>query len=71
VSVYYSYNQRNEYLKLRAVEADIEQRMEEEKKAQEKLELELEYNMTDAYVEQMAREKLGLVKSTDIKFEDQ
>ena len=64
----YSYAQYKDYLKLKNVEAEIYSFIEDEKLAQDQLEMDMQYSMTDSYIEKIARERLGLIKSTDIRF---
>ena len=65
---FYSYTQYSDYLVLKDAEAEIYALMEDEKLAQDQLEMDMQYAMSDAYVEKIARERLGLIKSTDIRF---
>ena len=64
----YSYTQYKDYLVLKSDEAEIYALIEAEKQAQAQLEMDMQYSMSDAYIEKIARERLGLIKSTDIKF---
>ena len=65
---FYSYAQYKTYLDLKDVETEIYEYIELEKIAQEQLEMDMRYSTSDAYVEKIARERLGLIKSTDIRF---
>ena len=49
--------------------ATLEQAIEDEKARTEEIEELKKYMQTDEYVEQIAREKLGLVKDNEIVFE--
>ncbi len=51
--------------------AALERRIEEEHDRTEEIEKLRAYMETDAYIEQIAREKLGLVKDNEIVFEEE
>lgn len=50
--------------------ASLEQSIEDEKARTEEIEELKDYMQTDEYVEQVAREKLGLVKDNEIVFQE-
>ena len=64
----YSYTQYKVYLGLKDIEGEIHALIDDEKLAQDQLEMDMQYTMSDAYIEKIARERLGLIKSTDIRF---
>ena len=65
---FYSYTQYKDYLLLKDIEAEIYADMEVESLAQVQLEMDMQYSMSDAYIEKIARERIGLIKNTDIRF---
>jgi len=65
---FYSYGQYKDYLMLKNTETEIYALIEQEELVQDQLEMDMQYSMSDAYVEKVARERLGLIKSTDIRF---
>ncbi|MBE6013545.1 FtsB family cell division protein [Anaeropeptidivorans aminofermentans] len=71
VTGFFTYHQYTVYSELKAIETSLDEKIEAEKAVQEKLRLEMEYNLTDAYVEKIARERLGLFKSDEIIFIDE
>lgn len=71
VTGFFTYHQYTIYSQLKAVEQSISQKIEAEKATQEKLRFEMEYNLTDTYVEKIARDRLGLFKSDEIIFIDE
>lgn len=68
VTSVFSYGQYQEYKQLKQAETEIQEKIAKEKEKQALLLLEKEYNLTDSYVEKIAREKLRLVKSDEIIF---
>lgn len=58
----------NSYCKLKDQEQKLLIQIQQEQKKSIELNNELELNQTDAYVEKVAREKLGYLKSTEIKY---
>jgi len=46
----------------------LQQEIESEKRSKIELENELKFNETDAFIEKIAREQLGLIKSDEILF---
>lgn len=53
------------------VEADLEQQIAEEQENQQAIEELAEYLKSDAYIEDLAREKLGLIYKNEIIFKKQ
>lgn len=51
--------------------AALEQQIEEEQERTEEIEQKKEYMRTDAYAEEVARDKLGLVKDNEIVFKEE
>lgn len=73
LSVYLAYTLATQYIvirKSRAQEAAIRAQIEEIKKENERLKEELERIRSDEYIEKVARERLGLIKSGEIMFVD-
>lgn len=62
------YTHRVMYLQEKEVEREIKKLMAIELKKQEKLNYELELNLSDEYIERIAREQWGFLKSHEIKF---
>lgn len=60
--------QYQSYRTLQAEYADLEQQVADEKQKQLDLQAQKEYYNSDSYIEQIAREKLGLVKSNEIVY---
>lgn len=59
-------NQLDEYA---GVEASLQEQIKEQMQESEDLDKESEYVKTEDYIEQIARERLGLVKKNEIRFE--
>lgn len=59
-------NQLDEYA---GVEASLHEQIKEQQQESEDLDKESEYVKTEEYIEQIARERLGLVKKNEIRFE--
>ena len=73
LAVYLAYTLTTQYMvirKSRAQEAAIRAQIEEIKKENERLREELERMQSDEYIEKVARERLGLIKSGEIMFVD-
>lgn len=51
--------------------SDLEKSIENEKDRTKEIDVEKEYMKTDEYVEEAAREKLGLVKDNEIVFQEE
>lgn len=54
-----------------AEETSLQQKIEDEEKRTEEIDELKEYMETDEYAEEVAREKLGLVKDNEIVFEEE
>ncbi len=63
-------NQHKLYTREKNIQNELNEKIDNQKKTQDKLEKELHYKLTDDYVEKVAREKLGLVKKDEIIFVD-
>lgn len=50
------------------VQENLQQQIDDEEKNQQAIEEQAEYQKTDAYIEDLAREKLGLVHENEIIF---
>jgi cell division protein FtsB len=73
LAVYLAYTLTAQHMvirKSRAQEAAIRAQIEEIKKENERLKEELERMQSDEYIEKVARERLGLIKSGEIMFVD-
>jgi len=73
LAVYLAYTLTTQYItirKVRAEEAAIRAQIEEIKKENERLKEELDMLQSDEYIERIARERLGLIKSGEIMFVD-
>ena len=62
------YSQAKTIYVLQQEEAHLNDQIEEEKKKNLELSVNQDYYSSDAYIEKMAREKLGLVKPGEIEF---
>ncbi len=62
------YNQMKGYAKLKQEESQIEQMIEEEREKGIELANKKEYYKSDAYIEKIAREQLGLIKPDEVLF---
>lgn len=60
------YNKLSEY---DAVAENLQEQIDEQIRESQQLEIESEYAKTEEYIEQLAREKLGLVKKNEIIFQ--
>lgn len=60
--------QVRQYYSLKGQEAQLAQRLADEQLQTVKLENQREYYQSDAYIEKIAREQLGLVKANEILF---
>ncbi|MDD2573089.1 MAG: septum formation initiator family protein [Bacillota bacterium] len=73
LAVYLVYTLSAQYIaisKSRTEEARIQAQIEQMKKENEKLKDEIERMQSDEYIEKIARERLGLIKSGEIMFVD-
>lgn len=66
----YMYRQYHLYVIEKEIFNDLTERIATEQATQERILYELEHHLSDEYVEQVARNQLGLVKSTEILFVD-
>ena len=62
------YWQMQEYRALQKEAAELEQQIAQEQEKALDFEAQKEYYNSDSYIEQIAREKLGLVKSNEILY---
>ena len=62
------YWQYREYRQLKVVLADVEQQIADEQQKTLDFQAKKDYYNSDSYIEQIAREKLGLVKSNEILY---
>jgi len=68
MTLLYAYPRYREYEQLRAEAEELRRLIEEEHLAQERIIFDMENSMTDANVERVARERLGLIMSNEIIF---
>ena len=64
-----SYSLSHKINEAAAVEQNLTAQIEEQKQASAELEKESQYVKSEAYIEQIARDKLGLVKKNEIIFQ--
>ena len=60
------YNQLDEY---DAVAQNLQEQIDQQVRESEQLDIESEYAKSEEYIEQLAREKLGLVKENELIFQ--
>jgi len=60
------YFQYQEYVKAARQEQQLIEMINEQKQKQTQLEEQLEYNQSDLFIEKVAREQLGFIKSNEI-----
>jgi len=66
-----TYNQWQEYNKLARQEAALEAELEKENETLARLKKEKDHYMSDAYVQKIAREELGMVYQDEIVFKNE
>lgn len=69
VLLFNSFRLSNQLSDYAAVEANLQEQINEQKKESERLDKESEYVKTEEYIEQVARDRLGLLKENEIRFE--
>lgn len=69
VLLFNSFRLSNQLSDYAAVEANLQEQINEQKKESERLDKESEYVKTEEYIEQVARDRLGLLKKNEIRFE--
>ena len=69
VLLFNSFRLSNQLSDYAAVEANLQQQIEEQLNESEQLDKESEYVKTEEYIEQVARDRLGLLKKNEIRFE--
>ena len=68
---YSSFGLKSQIRENAAVEADLEAQISEQEKVSQDLQRESEYIRSDDYIEELARERLGLVHDNEIVFQKQ
>lgn len=71
IITYSSFGLRSQLRENAAVEADLEAQISEQEEVSQDLERESEYIRSDDYIEELARERLGLVHDNEIVFQKQ
>lgn len=66
-----TYDNVKNYENLKNEEVILEDEIDKEIERQNELLLEIEYSLTESYVEKIAREHLGLIKDNEIIFVDE
>lgn len=69
VLLFNSFRLSNQLSDYAAVEANLQEQINEQKEESERLDKESEYVKTEEYIEQVARDRLGLLKKNEIRFE--
>lgn len=69
VLLFNSFRLSNQLSDYSAVEANLQAQINEQLAESERLDKESEYVKTEEYIEQVARDRLGLLKKNEIRFE--